>query len=238
MAEQLAFDLPYRPALDREDFLVADCNARAVSLIDTWPDGSDPVRLICGPAACGKSHLAAVWGLHHRAAIYPCSALRLDRLDALMDALMDGGALVIDNLENLLPENEETLFHLINHTRQSAHDASDGGAGSLLLLSRQPAEQITVKLPDLKSRLSALITARMDAPCDMLMAAVMVKLFNDRQLHITDKVVQYIVPRLERSFATLNRVVSDIDKAALKGKRPVTVPLVSELFGRMETDYE
>jgi chromosomal replication initiation ATPase DnaA len=60
-AGQLALDLGHRPALGREDFLVAPCNADAVAWIDRWPDWPGPALVIHGPAGCGKSHLAQVW---------------------------------------------------------------------------------------------------------------------------------------------------------------------------------
>ena len=39
---QLSLDLGQRPALDREDFLVAPSNETAVAWIDRWPDWPGP----------------------------------------------------------------------------------------------------------------------------------------------------------------------------------------------------
>jgi chromosomal replication initiation ATPase DnaA len=58
---QLALDLGHRPALGREDFLIAPCNEGAVAWIDRWPDWPGPALVIHGPAGCGKTHLAQVW---------------------------------------------------------------------------------------------------------------------------------------------------------------------------------
>ena len=60
-AAQLTLDLGQRPALGREDFLVAPGNEVAVAWIDRWPDWPGPVLALHGPAGCGKSHLAEVW---------------------------------------------------------------------------------------------------------------------------------------------------------------------------------
>ncbi len=58
---QLALDFGHRPALGREDFLVAPCNEDAVAWVDRWPDWPGPALVIHGPAGCGKTHLAQVW---------------------------------------------------------------------------------------------------------------------------------------------------------------------------------
>ncbi|MGB8274330.1 MAG: DNA replication protein, partial [Alphaproteobacteria bacterium] len=66
---QLPLDLPHRPALGLEDFLVAPCNVGAVRWIDRWPDWPGPVLAITGPSACGKTHLAHVWQARSGAAM-------------------------------------------------------------------------------------------------------------------------------------------------------------------------
>jgi chromosomal replication initiation ATPase DnaA len=89
---------------------------------------------------------------------------------------------------------------------------------------------LQIELADLKSRLSALVVATMLPPCDMLMRAVLVKLFTDRQLKTDEKVVAYLVSRLERSFLSLNEIVSKIDRTTLSRKVPITVPMVREII--------
>ena len=47
---QLAFDLPHRPASGRDDFLVTPSNAKAVALIDLWPNWPSNTLILLGPA--------------------------------------------------------------------------------------------------------------------------------------------------------------------------------------------
>ena len=70
---QLAFDLPHRPASGRDDFLVTPSNAKAVALIDLWPNWPSNTLILLGPAGSGKSHLAAVW--HERLGIAGSGAI-------------------------------------------------------------------------------------------------------------------------------------------------------------------
>ena len=58
---QLPIEFPHRPSLDKEDFLVAECNIEAVEMIDRWPDWPYFAVCIYGSEGCGKSHLANVF---------------------------------------------------------------------------------------------------------------------------------------------------------------------------------
>jgi chromosomal replication initiation ATPase DnaA len=85
-------------------------------------------------------------------------------------------------------------------------------------------------LADLRSRLAALPAVGIGAPDDTLIEAVMVKQFSDRQLRVTPDVIAYLVPRLERSLATIRTVVAALDAAALAEHRAVTVPLARQVL--------
>ena len=54
-------EFPVRAAMGREDFMLGESNQDAVDWIDRWPDWPAPALFLTGPAASGKSHLAAVW---------------------------------------------------------------------------------------------------------------------------------------------------------------------------------
>src|SRR5436305_276742 len=58
---QLAIELPFRPALGRADFLVSDCNAAALARIDSWPGWLGRALVLHGPSGSGKTHLAHLW---------------------------------------------------------------------------------------------------------------------------------------------------------------------------------
>ena len=72
--------------------------------------------------------------------------------------------------------------------------------------------------------------ARLEPPDDALLGAVLVKLFADRQLAVAPDLVQYLVPRIERSFAAAEAVVAALDRAGLARRRPVTARLAAEVL--------
>jgi chromosomal replication initiation ATPase DnaA len=81
----------------------------------------------------------------------------------------------------------------------------------------------------LMSRLKAMPAQEIAAPDDALLAAVLVKLFADRQLTVSEEVVKYLVARIERSCHAARSWVAALDAAALAENRAVTVALVRKL---------
>ena len=218
VARQLALALPHAENFSREDFLTGESNAPALSLIEHWPDWPDRALAIVGPEGAGKSHLASIWADIAGARRVSARALRETNLPAALAT----GALVIEDATGDL--DERALFHLLNLMRQQA-------AFVLMTTTTAPATW-RVELADLASRLRAIPTVDLRAPDDALLRAVMVKLFADRQLAVDEALIAYLSPRIERSVAAARAAVEDLDREALRQKRPVTRALAAELLGQ------
>ncbi|MCG6882495.1 MAG: chromosomal replication initiator DnaA [Silicimonas sp.] len=213
MPEQLTFELPVRTSTARGDFFVSEANALAVArLEDTggWPDGK---LVLAGPEGSGKSHLGQVWAEAE-------DAYFLTSIPA--QTSLPETAMVIEIPEALSAAEEETLFHVHNH--MVAHRLP------LLMLARTPPARWRLALPDLKSRMEATDIVRIEPPDDALLAAVIVKLFSDRQLDIAPAVISWLVARIDRSFAEAQRVVALLDQAALAEGRAVTRALAQRVL--------
>jgi chromosomal replication initiation ATPase DnaA len=221
MPRQLVFELGHRAASGRDDFLVAPSNEDAVRLIDAWPNWPSPSVAISGPSGSGKTHLAEVWRAASNA-----SAVEADSLaSADIPALVSARALIVENLGTLTDAGERALFHLLNLVKEEG--------AFLLITSREAPARLPTRLPDLASRLKALPHAPLGAPDDALLASVLVKLFDDRQLRVTEPLIVYLASRIERSVAQAREIVAALDRASLSGKRPITVPLAAEVLRDM-----
>jgi chromosomal replication initiation ATPase DnaA len=62
------------------------------------------------------------------------------------------------------------------------------------------------------------------------MRGLLVKLFGDRQLRLEPRVIDYLLPRMQRDYATMAALVARIDRQALAEKRSITVPMVAEIL--------
>jgi chromosomal replication initiation ATPase DnaA len=216
-AAQLVLDLGHRPALAREDFLVAPCNEEAVAWLDRWPDWPSSAVILVGAAGAGKSHLARVWRARTSAASVEAASLRRSDPWAW---LKPAPVCVVEDAPGGV--DEQALLHLLN--------AATEAEGHLLITAVSPPSRWALRLPDLASRMRAAPIAELRAPDDALLGAVMVKLFADRQVTVTPEVVSYVLPRMERSFAALRALVVALDEAALAQARAVTVPLAREVL--------
>ena len=209
---QFALDFGFAPAFGRDDFLVAPSNAEAVAWLGRWPDWPSRGLALYGPPGCGKSHLLAAFAAAQGGAVMAASALTAEAVPALVE---DHRLLLLDDLEGLA--DSAALFHLYNLGREAGR--------FLVVAARQPPARLELGLADLASRLATLPAVAIGAPDDALLAAVLVKLFADRQLKVGLDVVSYLLGRIERSFAAAGRVVAALDRVSLAERRPITVPL-------------
>ena len=212
---QLTFDLPHRAALGAEDFLVSDCNVAAVKLIDAWPEWTDHVQLLTGPAASGKTHLVRVWQERSGA-----RALSRENFDmAFIEDQPEGTPLVVEDADRA-GYDEKALFHLLNLAREKRL--------FVLLTGRDDPSRWGIILPDLLSRLNGVPAVDIGAPDEALLRTVMLKQFTDRQLDIDPKVLEFLALRVERSLAAAAAAVEAVDQAALASGRKINRQLVLE----------
>jgi len=215
---QLILDLGHRPALGQADFLVAPCNQAAIQWLDRWPDWPAPALTLHGPAGCGKTHLARVFAARSRAPL-----VEADRLATEAVPLLLGGAraCVVDDADRA---GAEPLLHLYNLVAERR--------GGMLLTARDPPARWPSLLPDLRSRLVAAPAVAVAAPDEALLGALMIKLFADRQLAVSEEVVLFLLRHMERSFEAARHLVADLDAAALRDRRGITIPLARAVLGR------
>jgi DnaA regulatory inactivator Hda len=212
-ATQLVLDLPFTDGDRLEDFLRSPANADALDAVLEWPSWPAPALVLWGPTGSGRTHLARIWAGRSRARLL--DANQLGAAPEAIEELGDARCCVIDDADQL--HDDRTLFHLYNLV------ASRGG--HLLLTANGPLGAWGIVLPDLLSRLKTAWSCRIHEPDDALLAALLVKQLQDRQLTVLPGVVAYLVSHMERSFAAARRLVRELDRASLRARRPLTLPL-------------
>jgi len=213
MPKQLTFDLPAKPALGRDDFFISPANALAVATVsnsENWPGGK---LVLVGPKGSGKTHLVHVWANDTNAAVI--NADTLGNAD-IPQIVRNNRHVAVEDADAIAGDQpcENALFHL--------HNLCLAEGGRLLLTATQAPNLWNLTLPDLASRVQGTNIAILTAPDDALLAAVLVKLFSDRQLVVSPETIAYLVTRIERSFDNAQTVVAKLDDAALTERRAIT----------------
>lgn len=224
MPRQLTFDLPSVPALGRDDFFVSPANSLAVATVTdpgNWPGGK---LVLVGPHGSGKTHLVHVWAAASGARIVPATALE-QALGA--DTIDQTAHIAVENIDTVagMPALEQALFHLHNLV------LADGR--QLLMTASNPPGFQMFTLPDLASRIESTQVATLRPADDPLLAAILLKLFADRQLVVNPDVITYLVSRMDRSFDAAHRLVSALDHAALSERRAITKPLATKVLDKI-----
>lgn len=216
MTPQLALNWPAREDFSAGSLIPGPSNAEARAALERWSDWPRNVMALTGPEGAGKSHLGAIWAARCGAAILPASTLK----DSLPE-LETGRALLVEDVDRGV--DEDALFHTLNR-------AAQGDIPALLLTARRPPVLWPATLPDLVSRLRALPHADLHEADDELLTRLIEKQLQDRGAPVRPGVIEYLLPRMERSVAAVRRLVDRMDKLALVKKTPINRAVAREVL--------
>jgi chromosomal replication initiation ATPase DnaA len=210
---QLRLPLERTPEFHRETFVVSGCNREAVNVLDAWPNWPGGCLALIGPEGVGKTHLARSWAARASATI-----VTLEGLDAIP---MPTGPILLEDADQGV--SNTGLFNLINR---------DMAGCSLLMTARTAPRQWRTTLPDLRSRLNALLAVDLSAPDDLVLETLLLRFFRDRNIRPDKDVLPYLLRRIERSAPGALDVVARLDEAADAAGRGVTRILAREVLER------
>ena len=109
--------------------------------------------------------------------------------------------------------NEKLLYSIFNLVEQDNK--------YLLISSNKPIDTLSFSLPDLVSRLKNCIRANIEQPDDDLIYAIILKSFSDRQIKLDNKIVDYIIKRIARSYSKMHEFIYKIDELSLKKRKSI-----------------
>ncbi|WP_164116619.1 DnaA/Hda family protein [Sphingorhabdus sp. Alg239-R122] len=178
--------------------------------------GADTQLIVtrCNQVLVTQFENAAKWPFHTGILIGP-DASGKSSMGTIFAQQHDG--VFIDDADSC---SDEELFHAWNHAQQHSQ--------SLLLASRCAPAEWGIKLPDLLSRLGASQMLWVGPPDDEMRAALLQKLLAKRGLAIGDKLVQFALLRLERSYAAIHALAAELDRLTLERKTAIGQRLVAE----------
>ncbi len=216
-----------------EDFMVTSSNENAYKAVKIWPYWHHFALSIFGPHSSGKSHLAHIWV--DRIQISLPRPIQIPFLDShninmknVNKIANECPYLVIENIDTDI--NEEAFFHLYNFYNVPER--------FVLFTSELPLAKLPLKLPDLRSRLNIVPSVEIRQPDDTTLTALIAKLFNDRQIIISQDILDYILKHTERSFEFIVRLITEIDEVSWAYGRTVSIPIVREALNNLTKNQQ
>ena len=101
----------------------------------------------------------------------------------------------------------------------------------MIITSIKSIAEINFDLNDLRSRAKNFILQDIKKPDDKLMFALIFKSLSDRQISLDQKLISYIIKRIERSYGEINDFIYKIDELSLKKKKSIDLKLIKEVLG-------
>lgn len=129
------------------------------------------------------------------------------------------GARLIDDAES---RDEVEIFHAWNEAQSQRRP--------LLVVANAPPPIWEIKLPDLRSRLSATPVVSFGDPDEPMIGQLLSHLLERRGIAVSAEVLAFLLPRIERTHHAIISVVDKLDEAALSRRRPITVPLARDVL--------
>jgi|CryBogDrversion2_8_1035294.scaffolds.fasta_scaffold00460_5 DnaA regulatory inactivator Hda len=218
--KQLLLPLNTVSLYTRTAWTLGDCNKDAMSWVDTWPNWQN-VRFVCvfGEAGSGKTHLAHTFQNKAKAFYWDAKSLELQ---SPYEMIEEAKVIVLDNADLLSKDHSEWLFHFYNCVRESDI--------FLMMTAKKPPTQWETILPDLKSRLSTIVSVELGQPDDALLTAIFQKQLHERGMRASLETIDYLLKHIERSFGAVNAWVNKLDRYAAVHHRTITIPLIRELL--------
>ncbi|MEQ6917274.1 DnaA regulatory inactivator Hda [Halomonas aquatica] len=198
-------------------------------LVHQLDDDGEPFLYVWGASGTGRSHL--LQAACHEASDRDGRSLYLPLAELghfppmMLEEIERLDLVAIDDLERVVGRKrwEEALFHAFNRLR-------DAGK-RLVIAADAPPRQLSVKLPDLASRLTWGMTFQLQGLDDVGRLAALQLRARARGMQLPDEVARYILHRGPRRLDALFTTLEALDRASLSAKRKLTIPFVKQALG-------
>jgi len=126
--------------------------------------------------------------------------------------------LIIDDYKNNI--NEKLFYSILNEINQSNK--------YIIVNSGKDIKTIGVSLADLQSRLKSFVNIPIDLPTDDLIRVVLIKNFSDKQIKFDNKLLEFVLKNINRSYEDIARFIDKIDELSLSAGKSININLIKK----------
>ena len=215
--EQQLINFDFDKSYKSDDFYISKCNYFAFSLLDGWPKWEKNILNLNGEKYCGKSHLSEIFIKKNKGIILNSQKIQIN-YDKNLRFYEN---IILDNFNDSI--DEKIIFSLINFVDQNSK--------YLIINSVSPLSKMKFNLKDLESRSKNCLDAKIEKPDDELTKVLISKHLSDKQIKISNKLVEFAAKRITRSYGKIFEFIYKIDEISLKKKKSIDQKTIKEALG-------
>lgn len=232
MAEQLPLQFEHRLNRSLSNFYPGD-NQEVIDHLKHCIAGDGEQQIyIWGGKGLGKSHLLQgasqlAQELKKTTFYYPFDANALPSTD-ILNGLDEYEVVCFDNIEAIAgsSEWEHSFFNFYNRHRDQGY--------KLILSSEHPPTELSVQLPDLKTRLNWGLTLKLQDLSDDDSIKALAYKAKQMGFEFSPKVGRFLLNHYARDLSALWELLDRLDQATLAAKRKLTLPFLKEILNKDE----
>jgi DnaA-homolog protein len=234
MAEQLPLDFEFRANQTFNDFFPGG-NREIVTHLQQCIAGLGEQQIfLWGKSGQGKTHL--LQACCHRAQNQNLSSFYFDLAQAklpapsMLNGLDEYDVVCFDNIDRIAghPAWELAFFNFFNRHRDRGH--------KLIVSASSAPNDISIQLPDLKTRLNWGLTLKIQPLTDSDRIAALIFKAGQMGFEIAPQAGRFLLTHYDRDLTSLWALLEKLDKASLAAKRKLTLPFLKQILNDQHHD--
>lgn len=207
-------------------FCVSEKNLFAYELINNWPDWNNKISFIYGPKNCGKTLISELWIKKSRGIKINYNFFKEIEFTQNIKRLEKSRCWLLEDIDFLLKLNikniEEKVLNILNILINKGD--------YMLITSKKSPSNLKNNLVDLSSRLKATLVVEVKEPDEELIKELIKKELASKQIIISEKSINFLINRIERSYSSVNLIVNHIDKKSMETKSKLSIDFLKKII--------
>lgn len=216
---QLTFRFPFSKKYYEHDYYVSSNNYSAFKLIEEWPVWPGKWLNIFGDKGSGKTHLSKI--LENK--IKNSRLISASKIDNnIIQDFNSLDCLIIDDFDNNI--DEKLFYTIFNYSKQLDN--------YILINSMNSIKNFNFKSEDLRSRINSFVFIGIELPTDDILKVLITKIFSDKQVSVSPKLIDFIINNVDRSYQKMSRFIKEIDELSLSTGKSININLIKKVLNQ------
>ena len=209
---------------NKKDFYVTSKNSLAFELIQKWPNWNNQFFFLYGPSKCGKTTICKIWQKKSKAIFLDKKKIEEFFSNTYKKDSNVNNNWILDNVDFFLKKkNDEKLLNFINIMKEKKNSF-------FLMTSKVPPRQLSTRINDLLSRILDSLVVQVHEPDNLLLAKIIEKYLQEREIKIDKKKIDYLTNRIERSYQFAIKIAKKIDSKSLESHSNISFRFLKKIL--------